>query len=590
MKSILLVEDEALIALEEAQSLKRDGYNVHTVLNGEGAVEAVRRNPGEFDLILMDIDLGRGIDGTKAAQEILRLGDIPVVFLSSHTEKEIVDKTEKITSYGYVVKNSGDVVLDASIRMAFRLHEAHLALAASEEKYSKAFHTSPDSININRLSDGIYLAVNEGFTKLTGYTPEEVIGKSSIDPSLNIWVDKGARNQLVVLLKEHGEATNFEAIFRLKSGELRYGLMSARVLDIGGERCILSFTRDITDRRAAQEALAASNATLASLINAAPLAIIGINSEGIVQLWNPAAEKLFGWTAAEVIGHANPIVPPQKAAEFADWSAKVNGGQQIYEWQTLRQRKDGSLVDVTLSSAVVPAGPGQGPSRIAIFTDITENRRAADALRRHVRQEEILRRELQHRVKNNLSILSSLLALEAPRTTDPAAHQILLNTQSRLNVMARMYNHMNQSTDAGSIDLRAYIQDLAIPLVKTFSTNPSIVLSNRVAEGIQVATRQMVPLGLMLNELITNSLKYAYPSGQPGEIRVTAKQAHGTIIVSVEDDGAGFKPGICPQNTQSLGLLLVRSLADQIDGSVSFQSPPGVRAAITFPAVESGRR
>ncbi len=122
-RKILLVEDEVLIAMAEAQMLKKYGYEVLTVHNGEKAIETVDSDPG-ISLILMDIDLGKGIDGPEAAERILAAHDLPIVFLSSHTESEVVETTEKITSYGYVVKYSGATVLDASIKMAFRLFDA----------------------------------------------------------------------------------------------------------------------------------------------------------------------------------------------------------------------------------------------------------------------------------------------------------------------------------------------------------------------------------------------------------------------------------------------------------------------------------
>jgi CheY-like chemotaxis protein len=123
-KTILLVEDEAIIAMNDSIELKEYGYNVIHVLTGQKAVKAVNDNKNEIDLILMDINLGGGIDGTEAAKIILEEHDIPLLFLSSYTDREIVDRTENVTSYGYVVKN-GITVLDASIKMAFRLHEAY---------------------------------------------------------------------------------------------------------------------------------------------------------------------------------------------------------------------------------------------------------------------------------------------------------------------------------------------------------------------------------------------------------------------------------------------------------------------------------
>ncbi len=124
-KTILLVDDDVLIAMAEARMLEHQGFSVILAHCGEEAVDAVKDN-AEIDLILMDIDLGSGMDGAEAAEIILKYRDIPVVFLSAHTEKEVVEKTEKITSYGYVVKNSGETVLLTSIKMAFKLHEARM--------------------------------------------------------------------------------------------------------------------------------------------------------------------------------------------------------------------------------------------------------------------------------------------------------------------------------------------------------------------------------------------------------------------------------------------------------------------------------
>ncbi|MDA8411745.1 MAG: response regulator [Treponema sp.] len=131
-KTILLVEDEILIAAMERSMLERNGYRVATASSGEKAVRAVEENHA-IDLVLMDINLGDGMDGTEAARRILALRDIPLAFLSSHTEPAVVETTEGITSYGYIVKNSGETVLVASVKMAFKLHEARLRERAHGE-------------------------------------------------------------------------------------------------------------------------------------------------------------------------------------------------------------------------------------------------------------------------------------------------------------------------------------------------------------------------------------------------------------------------------------------------------------------------
>jgi PAS domain S-box-containing protein len=140
-------------------------------------------------------------------------------------------------------------------------NQAAAALRQSEEKFSKAFLTSPDAININRLSDGAYIEINQGFTQLMGYTYDEVIGKSSL--ALNIWADAADRAHLVKGLREKGQVENLEAHFRRKNGSIGTGLMSARVLEINAETCILSVTRDISERQQAEQDLRAAHEELA---------------------------------------------------------------------------------------------------------------------------------------------------------------------------------------------------------------------------------------------------------------------------------------------------------------------------------------
>ncbi|MCB1172031.1 MAG: response regulator [Leptospiraceae bacterium] len=187
---ILLVEDEPSTALTTSKLLEFSGFQVVHAATGEDAVQFVKDH-SDIHLVLMDIDLGSGIDGTQAAAIILAHRDLPLVFLSSHTEEEIVQKTEGITSYGYIVKNSGKTVLLASIKMAFKLFEAKIseqqkekALRDSEEFLSAIYHYNESGIYLIRVEDDgrcVYEGINPVHEKLTGITNEEVVGKSPDD-------------------------------------------------------------------------------------------------------------------------------------------------------------------------------------------------------------------------------------------------------------------------------------------------------------------------------------------------------------------------------------------------------------------------
>ncbi len=171
----------------------------------------------------------------------------PYLYRAKDKEGELKWIIESVTSVSY---NDSPAILGYFMDYTEREH-ANEALARSEEKFHKAFRSSPDWIVISTLEDGFYLDVNEAFLETTGYRREEVIGRTSIE--LGIWADPEQRKEMVKILHEQEKVRNLEATFRMKSGEIRYVLWSAEVIDYGDEKCLIAVTRDITSRKRAEE-------------------------------------------------------------------------------------------------------------------------------------------------------------------------------------------------------------------------------------------------------------------------------------------------------------------------------------------------
>jgi len=299
-KKLLLVEDEALIALAEKGSLERYGYEVDAVHSGEEAIEAVAGGLGA-DLVLMDIDLGRGMDGTRAAARILEMREIPIVFLSSHTEPRIVERTEAITSYGYVVKNSSITVLDASIKMAFKLFEADRRTQESERKQTSLIANISDVIVILDR-DGVRRYTSPNVRRWFGWEAEELVGRPAFE---NLHPDdRAGSREILDRLVSSAEGTSFsaEVRYRCKDGSYKWiEITLANMLDDQVIRGILGNYRDISERKRVEQENQFERTFAQRLLESLPgIFYLYAYPELRLARWNRNHEELLGFERAEM--------------------------------------------------------------------------------------------------------------------------------------------------------------------------------------------------------------------------------------------------------------------------------------------------
>lgn len=452
-KSILLVEDELLIATVEKKALEKLGYTVLIAASGESAIELFAANPA-IDLVLMDIDLGEGLDGTQAAERILGLRHIPVVFLSSHTEASVVRKTENITSYGYVVKNSSDTVLDASIKMAFKLFDANERVAESE--------------------------------------------------------------------------------FRLARAE--------KVANIGNWKLILGSRRVVSSRGACH--------------------IYGVEAECM---------------SLEEVGQ----IPLPEYRGMLDEALRglVEEGIPYSMDFKIRRPSDGSLVDVH-SHADYDERHGVV---YGVIQDVTDRRNADERLQALLAEKESILKEVHHRIKNNMSTMTSLLAVQARSIKDPAASTALKDAETRLRSMGVLYDKLYRSENLRVMSAKDYLPSLVKEIVTVFPNGPEVRVDLRV-EDFPLSVEIVPTLGIILNEILTNSMKYAFVDRDGGSILVTAAAGEGRATISVEDDGVGIPADFDIDDPASFGLMLVGSLTRQIRGRARIERGRGTRFVLEFEA------
>lgn len=253
------------------------------------------------------------------------------------------------------------------------------SLRQSEEKYATAFRVSPDAIAITRLSDGMYLEINEGFHAMSGYSEEDLRGRTAIE--ISIWADPEDRARLTRMLRENGSVTNLEARFRKKDGSFLTGLMSARWIEINGQACLLSVTRDISERKAAEEALRESELKLSTIFNISRDAI-GVWCDGRHVLANPAYVRAFGYASQdEVLGKTilDLIAPAARPQVQADLALRAGGGPAPHFYTTRGLRKNGSEFDLELTVSNYEIH--EQCFTLVILRDITERKQAEHILR-----------------------------------------------------------------------------------------------------------------------------------------------------------------------------------------------------------------
>jgi len=341
--------------------------------------------------------------------------------------------------------------------------QAGKALEESEEKFRTAFITSPDSVNINRLCDGEFVDINEGFTQIMGYSREEAIGRTSLD--LGIWVDSGDRQRLIDELTKKGYVHNLESRFRARDGVVLDGLMSAKIINLRGEQHILSITRDITDIKRTQKAL--------------------LKSE--------------------------------------------------------------------------------------------------EQLRASLGEKEILLKEIHHRVKNNLQVISGLLDFQAHHIDDPHVRELYRDSQNRVITMAIIHEELYNSSNLSEVDLEEYIRELCGNLMISYGADKDRITLDIRADKAEIVVDTAIPLGLIINELITNCLKHAFPDGRRGTISLTFNQLRNKdYVLTVVDDGVGMPASIDIDNSSTIGMQLVTVMVRQLGGTIEVAREKGTRFDIRF--------
>ncbi|TGL51507.1 response regulator [Leptospira kemamanensis] len=584
---ILLVEDEAILAVSQAEFLKLKGYSVQHVSNSLDALDFV--SSGEkADLILMDINLSDKLDGIQLAKKILEIKEIPILFVSGYSDQKILNRVADLKHYGFVPKISSPDIIECMIKSALKLHQVEQSLAFREKELRITFEAMGDAV-IVLTPEGQVRDINQKALDLLGYQKQEMVNKDITSflfliqsdsrvrvayPFLNnskLLLETKRKNELIIISRNGRETNVTETVSPiLDANKNLSGIVI--VFRENPETPVLVPPKD-------------SESLYAKVFQLSPIAMaISTIKEGTYLDINPAMETIFQFEKEKVIG--------RRTDEFKEWS----NPEQIQRLNAVYQQNgrlagermsvkhpDGKHYEVLVFSQAMDISGERFV--LWINLDVTKILDIEGRLAKSLEEKDVLLKELQHRVKNTLAIISGLLNLESFKVENELAKQSFLNAQSRIMSMSKVYENLYQSEDLESVDLRKYIEDLVYSLHDIFVLNPSKIKFDVKLDDIRLDLKRTLPLGLILNELLTNALKYAYPNDTSGDIRIQLTQSNDHIQLTVGDDGVGLPESVNIEKGNHFGYELIRSLTSQLKGVFSSISKKGegLNIIISFP-------
>lgn len=481
-----------------------------------------------------------------------------------------------------------------------RRNAVEQSLRESEQRFRTIMENAPIGMAIMSL-DGYWLEVNQAVCEITGYRADELaqLRFQDVTHPDDLAEDLDRLDALMV-----GDIASYqmEKRYERKDGSHVWVLLAVSLVrsSRGEPRYFIAQIKNVDERRRAEDALRKALALQSSIVNSAPTSIISTDARGLIVSFNAAAQRMFQYAEAEVVGRMTPIrlhdpaelraralelrdeigreVPPGLEAIVAHVRA---GRAEQREWTYVR--KDGSRLPVLLSVTALRDELGAITGFLGIGSDISGQKRHEVQMREALNEKETLLREVYHRVKNNLQVVSSLVNLQLRTLPPGAARSALAEAAERVRAMALVHEKLYQSPSLSAIDLGGYIEELVARLAVSSGAAERGIDVHCASAPLQIGLDTAVPLGLIVNELFSNASKHAFPDGRRGRIEVDVSLSDSGIRLVVQDDGQGLSAGRADLLSGSLGLKLVRSLSSQLDAVFGIETNGGTRATLVLP-------
>jgi PAS domain S-box-containing protein len=369
---------------------------------------------------------------------------------------------------------------------------------------------------------------------------------------------------------------------RARTTDYLYGLIISAALVVIALAWVFSTRRQVAKRT---RELRESEQRFRNLLQNVQLVALTVDHDARITFANDYTMGLTGWPIDELLAMdlLDVVVPPVGMTRQA-YREAVRTGAVPPHFEGELITKSGGRRLVAWNSTVVHNAEGAVTGVASLGEDITERKRAEEKLSASLKEKDLLVREVYHRVKNNLQTISSLLSLQSESIADPATRDMFLENQHRIRSMTMIHERLYRSNTLTRIDMPEYLQGLANSLFRSYAVNRNIALHVDVHDVVLSADASIV-CGLIVNELLSNTLKHAFPGDRPGEIMLTmAPGEHSAYALTFSDNGIGLPAGFDIHTTRTLGMNLIASLTQQLHGDLEISTDNGTRYVITIPA------
>ena len=461
-------------------------------------------------------------------------------------------------------------------------HIAANALRESETRY-RSLVTNLKEVVFQTDDAGFWTLLNPAWQEVTGFTVEESLGSlflNYVHPD-----DRERNNRLFLpLIERKKDHCRHEVRYLTKSGGYRWIEVFARLVVDNGDNITgtAGTLYDITERKLAEENLVKQRIAIEAAIDGVAI----LDSSGRYTYLNPMHLELFGYKEQrDLLGQSwSVLYSPDEARRIEDeaFPALIRDGK--WRGAATARRIDGSTFSEEVSLTQIQDG-----GLVCVCRDITARLNAEETIRASLQEKEVMLKEIHHRVKNNMQIVSSLLNLQLGHLHDESARRLFIESQNRIASMALIHEKLYQSGDLSRIAFGEYLRDLTDNLLSAFGASARGISFELKISYVQLGIDTAIPCGLIVNEIVSNSFKHGFPNGGPGRIAIELDRAgDDQLRLVIRDNGRGIPADFDVRQTRSLGMQLVKTLVRQLRGTLEIV--PGSGAAFVLTLREVSRK